>query len=88
MATSTSSRPARGGAAASGPCAYASSSHQDGRDGSGGFRLRGRIGRLYPGGSFSGGAGNLDGVRTMFTIYWLLILGGLVLWIGVGLVVE
>jgi hypothetical protein len=27
-------------------------------------------------------------VRTMFAIYWVVILGGLVLWIGVGLVVE
>ena len=32
-----------GGAVASGRCARASSSHHDGRDGSGGFRLRGRI---------------------------------------------
>jgi hypothetical protein len=27
-------------------------------------------------------------VRTMFTIYWVLILGGVALWIGVGLVVD
>jgi hypothetical protein len=27
-------------------------------------------------------------VRTMFLFYWLMILGGLALWIGVGLTVE
>jgi hypothetical protein len=32
-------------------------------------------------------AGNVAAVRLMFTIYSLLILGGLALWIGVGLVV-
>jgi hypothetical protein len=68
--------------------ARASSSHHDGRDASGGFRLRGRIERLYPGGSFSRVDGNPDGVRIMFAIYWLAILGGLALWIGVALVVD
>ena len=68
--------------------ARASSSHHDGRDASGGLRLRGRIERLYPGGSFSRVVGNPDGVRIMFAIYALLILGGLALWIGVGLVVA
>jgi len=52
------------------------------------LRLRGRIERLYPGGSFSWVDGNPDGVRIMFAIYALLILGGLALWIGVGLVVA
>ena len=33
-------------------------------------------------------AGNVAAVRLMFVIYWLLILGGLALWIGVGLVVD
>jgi hypothetical protein len=28
------------------------------------------------------------GVRTMYALYWLAIVGGLVLWIGVGLTVE
>jgi hypothetical protein len=32
--------------------------------------------------------GNAAGVRLMFAIYLLLILGGLALWIGVGLVVD
>jgi len=27
-------------------------------------------------------------VRTVFLFYWLLVLGGLALWIGVGLVVD
>jgi len=36
----------------------------------------------------SGSAGNVDRVRAMFAIYWFLILGGLALWIGVGLVVD
>jgi hypothetical protein len=27
-------------------------------------------------------------MRVMFAIYWLMILGGLALWIGVGLVVD
>jgi hypothetical protein len=27
-------------------------------------------------------------VRTMYTLYWLVLAGGLALWIGVGLVVE
>jgi hypothetical protein len=30
----------------------------------------------------------LPGVRTMYTLYWLVILSGIVLWIGVGLAVE
>jgi hypothetical protein len=32
--------------------------------------------------------GNAAGVRLMFAVYSLLILGGLALWIGVGLVVA
>jgi len=27
-------------------------------------------------------------MRTMFALYWVLILGGLALWIGVGLVID
>jgi hypothetical protein len=30
----------------------------------------------------------LPGVRTMYTLYWLVIFGGIALWIGVGLAVE
>jgi hypothetical protein len=30
----------------------------------------------------------LPGVRTMYTLYWVVIVGGIVLWIGVGLAVE
>jgi MYXO-CTERM domain-containing protein len=52
------------------------------------LRLRGRIERLYPGGSFCRVDGNPSSVRIMFAIYALLILGGLALWIGVGLVVD
>jgi hypothetical protein len=32
--------------------------------------------------------GTHTGVRTMYTLYWLAIVGGLVLWLTVGLVVD
>ena len=81
-------RPASGGATGSGRNARASSSHHDGRDGSGGFRLRGRIDATLSRAVPFRPSGNRDRMRTMFAIYWFMILGGLALWIGVGLVVD
>jgi hypothetical protein len=36
----------------------------------------------------AGRRGKFPSVRTMYTLYWLLILGGIVLWTVVGLTVE
>jgi hypothetical protein len=33
-------------------------------------------------------AGDRHAMRTMYTIYWFLILGGIALWLSVGLVVD
>jgi hypothetical protein len=33
-------------------------------------------------------SGDTPGVRTVYTAYWLIIVAGIVLWIGVGLTVE
>jgi hypothetical protein len=32
--------------------------------------------------------GNGDGVRTMYALYWLVIVAGLAFWIAVGVVVD
>jgi hypothetical protein len=59
------------------------------RAGNGGVGRRVRIdATLSLGGSDLAAAGIGERMRTMFALYWVLIVGGLAIWIVVGLVID